>query len=60
MLYKKIAMKKNKIIAIRINKSDFMKIKILRNKYFISTSDLFRKTIGEVYKKIKGYSETKH
>ena len=44
---------KSKIIAMRVEKEEYEQIEILRRKHFINTSELFRKTIRDLYDKLE-------
>lgn len=44
---------KSKIIAIRIEQSEFKQIEILRQKHFINVSEFFRKSLRDLYNKME-------
>ena len=44
---------KKKIIAMRVEDKEFEQIEILRKKHFINISELFRKTIRDLYDKME-------
>lgn len=44
---------KNKIIAMRVENDEYEQIEVLRKKHFINISELFRKTIRDLYEKME-------
>lgn len=44
---------KNKIIAMRIEDEEQKMVAVLRKKYFVNISELFRNTIRETFNKVE-------
>ena len=44
---------KKKIIAMRVENKEFEQIETLRKKHFINISELFRKTIRDMFEKLE-------
>jgi hypothetical protein len=51
---------KDKIIAMRIEKDEYNKVEILRKKYFINISELFRKKIRDTYDELQIQNKDKN